>query len=49
MAAAPRRALSAVVVAAILLAVSACEKTGRPAGPSPEWQMQQYMERGHYG
>ena len=43
------RALSAVLVAATLLAVAACNKNGRPAGPSPEWQQQEYMQRGHYG
>jgi len=43
------RALSAVLVAAILIGVSACDKNGRPAGPSPEWRDQEYMQRGHYG
>ena len=44
-----RRALSAVLVAATLLAVAACDKNGRPTGPSPEWRDQEYMQRGHYG
>ena len=44
-----RRALIAVLVATTLLAVAACDKNGRPTGPSPQWQEQQYMERGHYG
>jgi len=40
----PLRTLAALILTAVGLVISACDSR-----PSPQWEEQQRMERGHYG
>lgn len=44
----PLRALTALLLTAIGLAIAACDKDSFGA-PSQQWDDQQRIERGHYG